>query len=369
MTGYRPAPKVVPPNLYGRRDRDLTIRFYDKFIGGYVGWSMLIHRRAVKSRVDDNTTTMVILEKRVEAQDENVISLILAAPDDRELLPWHPGAHLDLRLPSGRQRLYSLCGDPADRRRYRFAVRRIPDGNGGSIEIHDELQVGSEIKVRGPHNGFGFVAPGYGSPAKHLHFVAGGIGITPILPMARLAQRLQLDWTMTYTGRSRDSLPFLDEVAEFGDRVTIRTDDEHGLPDPKELLNDVRPNTAIYTCGPVPMIGGMLDVLRNNPEVEFHYERFSAPPVVDGTAFEVELARTGETLEVPADRTVLEVVRQKRPNIAYSCQQGFCRTCIVRVLKGTVDHRDTALIDEDRDRGDMLVCVSRAAGDRLVLDL
>ncbi len=381
MTPVRPIPDRVPAKLYGKRGRDATMRFYQGFIGGYVRTSTLIHRREVVSKVVDDSMTVVVRERRVEARDENVISLALADPGGARLPVWRPGAHLDLRLPSGRRRQYSLCGDPADRTRYRIAVRRIPGGGGGSVEIHDALGVGSVLTVQRPRNGFGFAAPGFGSPAERLHFVAGGIGITPILPMARLAQRLSLDWTMTYTGRSRESLPFLDELATFGDRVRVRTDDEHGLPDAAELLGPVRESSvvgehsvageqsAVYCCGPAPMIGSMLDLLRPVADVEFHYERFSAPPVVDGEPFEVELARTGEVLEVPADRTALEVIRERRPDIAYSCQQGFCRTCVVRVLAGTPEHREVTLLDADRERGDMLVCVSRSAGGRLVLDV
>ncbi|WP_420838083.1 PDR/VanB family oxidoreductase [Antrihabitans stalactiti] len=369
MTGRRPIPDGVPLNLYGKPKRDATMRFYEKFVGAYIKTSTLINRRDVVSKVSDDSMTLVVRERRVEAHDENVISLVLVDPGGGELPAWRPGAHLDLRLPSGRQRQYSLCGDPADRRTYRIAVRRIPDGGGGSVEIHDTLTVGSALIARGPRNGFGFAAPGFGSPSERLHFVAGGIGITPILPMARLAERLKLDWTLTYTGRSRDSLPFLEEVESFGDRVTVRTDDEHGLPDAKELLADVREHSAVYCCGPVSMIGGMLEVLREVTDVEFHYERFSAPPVVDGVAFEVELAKTGEVLEVPADRTALDVIRKSRPDIAYSCQQGFCRTCVVHVLAGTPQHREVTLLDEDRERGEMLICVSRSAGGRLTLDL
>lgn len=370
MTGRRPIPDRSPQHLYGKSRRDQTIRLYNKFVDGYIRASTLINRHDVVSKEGpEHSLVLVVRERRVEAHDDNVVSLVLASPDGSDLPPWRPGAHLDLQLPSGRRRQYSLCGDPENRSTYRIGVRRIPDGNGGSVEIHDTLPIGSTLEVKGPRNGFGFAVPGYGSPSKRLHFVAGGIGITPILPMARLAQQLDLDWSMTYTGRSRDSLPFLDEVESFGDRVTVRTDDAHGLPVAKDLLADVAEHTAVYCCGPTPLVSGLLEELRGAVDIEFHFERFSAPPVVDGVEFEVSLARTGEVVTVPADRTALDVIRERRPNIAYSCQQGFCRTCIVHVLEGQPEHRDNILLDEDRERGEMLVCVSRSNGGRLTLDI
>nr|WP_085995919.1 PDR/VanB family oxidoreductase [Nocardia transvalensis] len=332
-------------------------------------WASLINRAEPGGRVDDRRLALTVVHRRVEARDTDVISLLLAAPDGRELPPWRPGAHLDLELPSGKLRQYSLCGDPADRHSYRVAVRRIPDGGGGSLEVHETLTTGSPITVRGPRNAFPFVLPGHGSAAARVHFVAGGIGITPILPMVRMAHRLGVDWTMVYAGRSRDTIPFLDEIESFGTRVTVRTDDEHGLPTAADLLPRVGPDTSVYCCGPVAMTATVAAAVRALPAVELHSERFSAPPVVDGKPFAVELARTGEVVEVPADRSALEEVLKVRPDTAYSCRQGFCRTCKVRTLSGTVDHRDTVLTPDERADGEMLLCVSRCDGDRLVLDL
>ncbi|WP_016890216.1 2Fe-2S iron-sulfur cluster-binding protein [Mycobacteroides abscessus] len=339
-------------------------------ISSYLKVSTLT-RHKLRGRVRREGMTLILRERHIEAHDENVISLVLTAPDLSVLPPWRPGAHLDLVLPSGRQRQYSLCGDPNDRRRYRIAVRRIPDGGGGSVEIHDQLSLGAALTVKGPRNAFPFAIPGHGSPSQRLHFVAGGIGITPILPMAHLAQQLALDWTMVYTGRNRDSMPFLAEAQGFGDRVTIVTDDTAGgeLPSAERLLGDTREGTAVYCCGPAPMVSALLGALRQARKVEFHYERFSAPPVINGRPFQIKLARSGGTFNVPAERTALDVIRQHRPDVMYSCQQGFCGTCKVRVLAGTVEHRDSTLLDTERQRGDMLVCVSRAKGSRLTLDL
>ncbi|MBF6229502.1 oxidoreductase [Nocardia abscessus] len=364
-----PVPDRLPADLFGKRDRDRAVRVLDAVASARLRWTTLVNRRDPRPRVDDRRLALVVTERRIEARDQDVVSLRLAAPDGRVLPPWRPGAHLDLELPSGRLRQYSLCGDPADVRAYRVAVRRIPEGGGGSVEVHDALPVGSPIVVRGPRNAFPFAVPGHGSPATRLHFVAGGIGITPILPMARLAHRLGIEWTMVYTGRSRDTLPFLDEIAGFGDRVVVRTDDEHGLPDAAALLPGVGPDTAVYCCGPVPMITLIADTVREMPYVELHSERFSPPPIVNGKPFEIQFASTGEVLEVGADRSALDAILQARPDRPYSCRQGFCRTCKVRVLAGEPDHRDTVLTAAEREVGEMLVCVSRADGGRLVLDL
>jgi ferredoxin-NADP reductase len=231
------------------------------------------------------------------------------------------------------------------------------------------VRIGTPIVIRGPRNAFPFAVPGHGSPAGRLHFVAGGIGITPILPMARLATRLGVEWSMVYTGRNRDTIPFLDEIASFGDRVTVRTDDEHGLPDATTLLAGVGADTAVYCCGPVPMTTIVAAAVRALPGVELHSERFSPPPIVSGAPFEIEFSTTGEVVEVAADRTVLDTVLDIRPDRPYSCRQGFCRTCKVRVLAGAPDHRETVLTAEEHEAGEMLVCVSRSQGGRLVLDL
>ncbi|MEV6227590.1 PDR/VanB family oxidoreductase [Saccharopolyspora shandongensis] len=299
-----------------------------------------------------------LLVSEVRAEAEEVISLRLTSPEGAPLPTWQPGAHLDVVLPSGRKRQYSLCGDPGERGHYRIAVRRLADGDGGSREIHDELRSGSRIIARGPRNAFPFItAPSY-------LFIAGGIGITPILPMVRTAAARGANWRLVYTGRSRESMPFLGELAALDPaRVWIRPDTEFGIPaSGAELLEHSPPDAAVYCCGPIPMITGVRVDLPGSGADSLHWERFSAPPIVDGRPFTVELARTGETVEVPADRSALDVIGEVLPQVPYSCRQGFCGTCHVRVLAGEVDHRGRA--EDDR----MAICTSRATG-RVVLDL
>jgi ferredoxin-NADP reductase len=238
------------------------------------------------------------------------------------------------------------------------------------MEVHDDLPVGSTVTTGGPRNAFPLSMPGYGSPAQRFRFIAGGIGITPILPMVRQAHGLGVDWSMIYVGRSRDSLPFLDELSEFGDRIEIRTDDVLGLPSADELLGECPDGTAVYACGPAPMLTALRGRLAGRDNVELHFERFSAPPVVDGKAFSVRIASSGTVVDVGAEETLLSALKRSGLAAPYSCQQGFCGTCRTSVLSGVVDHRDTLLTEPERDAGMMLVCVSRAhEGERLTLGL
>ncbi|MFJ7954770.1 PDR/VanB family oxidoreductase [Streptomyces sp. NPDC096319] len=273
---------------------------------------------------------------------------------------WQPGAHLDLVLPSGLVRQYSLCGDPADPASYTVATRLVEDGRGGSREVHEQLHEGVEIEIRGPRNRFPLVD----SPAYV--FVAGGIGITPVLPMLRAAEAAGADWRLVYCGRSRATMPYLEEIARIGDgeRVTVVAEDEYGFPD-LGFLGRLPVEAVVYCCGPE----GLMDaVTAAMPEGRApRLERFTAAAAT-GTAFEVELRRSGRTLTVAADQSLLSAVREELPGITYSCRQGFCGTCRQRVLEGEVDHRDELLTDDERDDS-MLICVSRCAGKRLVLDL
>ena len=293
------------------------------------------------------------LRLRVAARETVADGVVQLRLEGRDLPGWEPGAHIDLVLPSGLVRQYSLCGDPADSSSYTVATRLVEDGRGGSREVHEQVRVGTELEVRGPRNRFPLVeVPGY-------VFVAGGIGITPVLPMLR-ALPDGADWRLLYAGRTRESMPFLAEIEELGaDRVTVVA----GLPDLDGELADVPEGAVVYCCGPEGLIAA---VAERFPDVRL--ERFAPRASAKGEAFELELRRSGRTLTVPADSTVLAAVRAELPNTLYSCEQGFCGTCQQRVLEGEVEHRDELLTDAERDDS-MLICVSRARSERLVLDL
>ncbi len=340
----------------------------DAAITGF--WSVTGWRRPTLPAQRDRTLTLTVVDRQVVARDENVVALTLGSSDRTTLPPWHPGAHVDIHLPSGRVRQYSLCGDPSVRAEYRIAVRRIPDGGGGSIEVHDGLPVGSTVTTSGPRNAFPLSVPGYGSPTRRLRFIAGGIGITPILPMLGMAERLGVDWSMIYVGRSAESIPFISELQRFGQRVRVRTDDTEGTPTAEDLLGECPSGTTVYACGPADMLSLVRKRLIGREDVELHFERFAAAPVIDGAPF-TAVARSVQTeVRVAADETLLAALRRAGINPPYSCQQGFCGTCRTRVLNGVVQHRDTLLTNLERDSGMMLTCISRAAaGERLTLDL
>jgi ferredoxin-NADP reductase len=363
--GLRERYRQLPANPFRPQRRDVLIGFADVVITAMEAMAAAARRPKLPGETD-RTISLTVADRQVVAHDQDVVALTLIG---RGLPRWHPGAHIDVHLPSGLVRQYSLCGDPDTRDNYRIAVRRIPEGGGGSLEMHD-LAVGATVTTHGPRNAFPLTVPGHGSPARQFRFIAGGIGITPILPMLGLAQRLGVDWSMVYAGRSRDSLPFVDEVSAFGERVAIRTDDASGQPSADELLGGCPDGTAIYACGPAPMLTAIRSALAGRDGVELHFERFAAPPVIDGAEFSVSVASTGDVVRVGTDQTLLSALNRAGLYALYSCQQGFCGTCRTRVLDGAVDHRDTLLTDPERDDGMMLICVSRAAdGSHLTLDL
>ncbi|MFJ8813955.1 PDR/VanB family oxidoreductase [Amycolatopsis thermoflava] len=301
-----------------------------------------------------------------EARAEGVVALTLSRPDGGRLPDWTPGAHIDLVLPNGLTRQYSLCGDRWDAHSYRIGVLREPAGRGGSAYVHDRLRPGDRVGVGGPRNNFPLV------PSGRYLFVAGGIGITPLLPMIHQADLLGTDWTLLYGGRRRASMAFTDELAAYGDRVHLVPEDEHGLLDLASWLGTPRPGTKVYCCGPAPLLAAVESACRDWPPFSLHVERFTAreqAPARD-EPFEVELRRTGATVTVTPGISVLEAVRGAGVDVLSSCRQGTCGTCETGVLAGVPDHRDSILADHERAAGEvMFVCVSRSCTDRLVLDL
>ncbi|MGY1742135.1 PDR/VanB family oxidoreductase [Blastococcus sp. SYSU D01050] len=299
---------------------------------------------------------------------EGVVVLDLRDPAGADLPAWEPGAHVDLLLADGLTRQYSLCGDPADRSVWRVAVLREREGRGGSAHVHEELHEGATVGVRGPRNHFPLVE----SP-RYL-FVAGGIGITPVLPMLRAAEAAGREWELHYGGRSRRSMAFLEALEDAtGERVTLHPQDEVGLIDLDRLLGTPRPDTLVYCCGPEPLLAAVEARCAAWPEGSLHVERFApkdAGEPVRTDSFEVELASDGRVLTVPPERSVLQVLEEAGVDVLSSCTEGTCGTCETGVLAGDVDHRDSLLTPAEQAANDtMFVCVSRAAGPRLVLDL
>ena len=297
---------------------------------------------------------------------EGVVVLELADPTGAQLPAWSPGAHVDLRLTGDLTRQYSLCGDPADRSVWRIGVLREPAGRGGSAFVHDELAEGDEVDVRGPRNHFEL------APSPRYLFIAGGIGITPILPMAAAARAAGAAWELHYGGRSRRSMAFLAELEDLLEG-TVHPQDEVGLLDLDGLLGTPREDTLVYCCGPEPLLTAVEERCAAWPAGALHVERFApkdvGAPVLSGS-FEVELSISGKTLTVGPDQTVLAALEAAGVSVLSSCQEGTCGTCETAVLEGEVDHRDSLLTpDEQAAHDTMFVCVSRAACPKLVLEL
>jgi ferredoxin-NADP reductase len=304
----------------------------------------------------------------------SVKSLRIRAADGRRLPMWTPGAHIDVVLPSGLVRQYSLCGDPTNHSSYQIAVLRQDNGRGGSMELHQVAAPGVCLEVRGPRNHFPLVT------ADRYHFLAGGIGVTPILAMVREAERRGLSWRMLYGGRSRSAMAFVSELQALGDdRLDIVPQDERGLPDVELALAGVCDGTAIYCCGPAPLIDavhrsaekqGNLDAVH----VE-HFDRRSASPAAaaedPGRPFEVVCALSKISFTVPPDRSILDLVRERvDAEYPYSCTEGYCGSCATRVVAGLPDHRDDILTEDERAQNKiMMICVGRSRTARLVLAL
>lgn len=306
------------------------------------------------------TREVVVSARSVVA--EGVVLLTLAATDGGQLPAWTPGAHVDLLLAPGLERQYSLCGDPAETGRWQVAVLREPAGRGGSAHVHERVAVGERLQVRGPRNNFAFTAEG------EVAFVAGGIGITALLPMIGAAEGAGAPWRLLYAGRSRRTMAFVADLVErFPDRVEVYAADEGRRLD---VAADLGAGEVVYACGP----RRLLDALEERcPAGTLHVERFEAKefgePVWDGD-FEVELAMTGVTITVPPGRSILEVAEEAGALVVSSCREGTCGTCETAVLEGEVEHRDSVLSPEEQGYSDvMMVCVSRAACPRLVLEL
>lgn len=310
---------------------------------------------------------LVVMSRREEAQ--GVVGVEFAHPAGEELPEWTPGAHIDVHLPGGLIRQYSLSGDPADRGRWRIGVLREAQGRGGSRWIADELTEGTTLRVRGPRNNFPLRA------ADRYLFVAGGIGITPLLPMIREAEAAGADWVLHYGGRTRASMAYLGRLREYGPRVRVCPQDEVGLLDLGAVLDAAADDALVYCCGPAPLIQALEDRCRGRRPGTLHVERFSAAASEEGdegtdTAFEVVCERSGTTVMVPPELSILEAVENAGIPLLSSCAEGICGTCETQVLEGEPDHRDSLLTDEEKVAGaSMMICVSRCRGDRLVLDL
>lgn len=305
-----------------------------------------------------------------EISAEGVVTLTLADPSGADLPEWSPGAHIDLVMMPELVRQYSLCGDTGNSSEWRVGILLDPDTRGGSEFVHAKLHEGSVIRVRGPRNHFGLVS------APRYQFIAGGIGITPILPMIAAAEASGADWRLLYGGRTRASLAYLDRLSGYGDRVTICPRDEDAVfrDNLEKILAEPVPGTSVYCCGPEGLLTAVEEGSRSWSGCALHIERFTAKPasaVADALQmFEVECQRSGVTLTVPLNKSIYDAAEDAGLDVLGSCMEGVCGTCECDVLAGEPDHRDSVLNDAERAAGQtIMICVSRSRSERLVLDL
>jgi ferredoxin-NADP reductase len=288
---------------------------------------------------------------------DRIVEVLLEPADGGRLPRWAPGAHVDLVLPTGLARPYSLAGDPGDTRRWRLLVAR--SGPGGAAEyIHDMLRPGVAVWVRGPRHLFPL-----GGSSRYL-FLASGAGIAPLLPMARMVRAARVyPWSLVHVDDSRENGSLRAEIEGLG--PTART-----VPDHATALADLPPGTGVYAAGSSRFVDAVAAAA--GPDVEVHRQRFDAPARASGTErpYEVVLARRGERIRVEAGANLLRSLQEAGADIPISCGAGICGACVVPVVEGAVEHRDSILTTAERSAGRRIVtCVSTAAADRLVLDL
>lgn len=303
-----------------------------------------------------------LVVRRIEPQSTDIVSIELADPSGAELPPWEAGAHIDVQLVTRQQRQYSLCGDPRDLRSYRIAVLREEFSRGASMYIHDYLRAGRTVHASAPRNLFPIHA------AERYLLLAAGIGITPILAMATELERRGAQWSMNYAVRDEARLPFRDELAVFGDRVTINAPGRAGRLDLEAVLAEPRAGTAVYTCGPARFTDAVLEGSREWPRSSIHLERFEpkAGVVRPNEPFRVRVAGTDAVVDVPVERSMLAALNSAGVAVPGSCLRGICGSCAVRVVGGTPEHRDSLTMDDESTT--MYPCVSRALSPELVIE-
>ncbi len=299
-------------------------------------------------------------------ESDEVLVVELAAVDDDKLPGWEPGAHIGLLLPAG-VRHYSLCGSPQDTRTYRVGVLREEASRGGSAQIHDVLRPGHVLEITPPQNHFSLVsAPAY-------RFLAGGIGVTPFVPMIAALAAAGAEWRMAYVGRSRYSMAFVEELESYGPAVTVIAREESPRPDLAELLAEPRAGECLYVCGPPALVEAARAAADQLgwPESAVHSERF-VPVELDTSAdssFEVSCRASGAQFTVSARDTLADALASHGIEVETACREGICGTCRVAVLSGAIEHRDAVLDAGERAAGKaLLACVSRGL-DQLVLDI
>jgi ferredoxin-NADP reductase len=320
------------------------------------------------------TATLDVVVRQRQLQGQTVAVLTLEATDGAALPAFSAGAHVDVHLPGGLIRPYSLCGDPADTRAYRLGILKEPSSRGGSVAVHASLQEGSRLSISPPRNHFPL-----DETATHSMLIGGGIGITPMLAMAWRLHALGASFALHYCARHQAGAAFLDELAQapWADRVTLHFDaaDASTQLQPAEIARRAPAGSHLYVCGPAGFMDWVMTeaTAAGLEPAQIHREYFTPPLETTSTAdadFEVEARRSGKTVRVLRGETLRTALQRIGISVPVSCEQGVCGTCACTVLAGEPDHRDAYLTDEERAANDQIMaCCSRARSARLVLDL
>jgi len=316
----------------------------------------------------DPPITMPLRVNRNDQIADGIHLLEFRDPSGTPLPGFSAGAHIAVRVPNGMLRKYSLCNDPAERDRYQIAVKRESNGRGGSCSLIDDVKAGDELIVTAPVNDFGLPPR-----AQDFLFIAGGIGVTPIMAMIRQVMAEGKRFRLYYLSRSPETTAFRDELAasELRDKVVIHYDqgDVARSLDLRPILAERKNREHLYCCGPRPLMEAVRAMTDHWSPTAVHFEAFSEAEThkPDDKPFKVRLARSGEVLEVPTDKTILEVLRAHGLDVPSSCETGTCGTCRTKLLGGEVDHRDLVLAEHER-KDTIMICVSRARGVELTID-
>lgn len=308
---------------------------------------------------------MPVIVKAVRQAAKGIALFELSAEDGGRLRDFAPGAHIDLYLPNGMKRQYSLIDSEPGQ--YAICVKRENNGRGGSSYLHDHVRVGTRVHVGGPRNNFPLA-----ESATHSIFIAGGIGITPMFSMVRRLESLGASWKLYYCARSREEAALAECLEEMGDRVTFRSDDENeGHINIRGLIGCPHPSVHLYCCGPRPMLDAFRNATIDWPATNIHVEHFApAEPPATAGGFRVTFARSGKEAFVPAGMSILQVAQAYGIRVEHGCLQGTCGACETRVLDGVPDHRDALLTPMERTANkSMMVCCSGSLSDSLTLDI
>ena len=313
----------------------------------------------------------ISLPLRVTRNDEIASGIHLLEfrdPDGKPLPEFSAGAHIAVRVPNGLLRKYSLCNNPAERERYQIAVKRESNGRGGSCSLIDSVKAGDEITVTAPVNDFALP-----QRAQDFLFIAGGIGVTPMMAMIRQVMAEGKRFRLFYCSRSPETTAFRDELSapEFKDKVVIHYDegDASRSLDLRPILAERKNREHLYFCGPRPLMEAVRAMTDHWSPTAVHFEAFSEAEThkADDKPFKVRLARSGDVLDVPTDKTIPEVLRAHGLDVPSSCETGTCGTCRTKLLAGEADHRDLVLAEHER-KDTIMICVSRARSTDITID-